>query len=123
MRIDYEMTNIDLDTLLEEVKPVPMIMLQCGTPPSAQERANAAWAALGLKMGFDPMTVRPNGKGDRFFSAMPAPKQVVKPHLRKDGSAWCATWPGFINLQESPAGFGDTPEDAVADLQAQGKVK
>lgn len=70
-RIDYVMSEEDLDQLLNAMKPVPMIMLQCGTPPSVQERANRAWAVLGEKMGFDPMTVRPNGKGDRYFSAVP----------------------------------------------------
>lgn len=34
----------------------------------------------------------------------------------KDGSAWCAVMPNFINLQESPAGFGDTPEMAREEL-------
>ena len=70
---EYEMTEQDLATLLEAMKPVPMIMLQCGTPPSRQESANHAWAALGKKMGFDSDTVRPiSGKGDRFFSAVPS---------------------------------------------------
>lgn len=35
----------------------------------------------------------------------------------KDGNAWCAVRAGFVNLQESDAGFGDTPEAAIADLQ------
>lgn len=69
MRKDFEMTSEDLQTLLDAMKPVPMIALQCGRPTSVQENANAAWAKLGKKMGFDPMTVKPNGKGDRFFSA------------------------------------------------------
>jgi len=33
-----------------------------------------------------------------------------------DGDAWCATLDGFVNLQESVAGFGKTPRDAVSDL-------
>ena len=36
--------------------------------------------------------------------------------LGKDGSAWCATRSDFINLQESPAGFGDTALEAMAAL-------
>lgn len=36
-----------------------------------------------------------------------------------DGKSWCATRNGFINLQESLAGFGDSPRDAVADLERQ----
>lgn len=35
---------------------------------------------------------------------------------KMDGNQWCATLDDFIDLQESPAGFGDTEEDALADL-------
>lgn len=69
MRKNYEMTTDDLAMLLDAMKPEPMIMLQCGTPRSVQENANAAWAKLGERMGFDPMTVQPTGEGRRFFSA------------------------------------------------------
>lgn len=78
MKKDFEMTHEDLDALLAAMKPVPMIALQCGTPRSRQENANAAWARLGEKMGFDPMTVRPNGKGDRFFSAVATPCKGIE---------------------------------------------
>lgn len=33
-----------------------------------------------------------------------------------DGNAWCAKRSGFINLQESTAGFGATRLDAVKEL-------
>lgn len=69
--IDYEMTEKQLSTLLDACKPVPMIALQCGSPPSQQEMANIAWKKLGDELGFDHMTVKPNGKGNRFFSAEP----------------------------------------------------
>lgn len=36
--------------------------------------------------------------------------------LDRDGDRWCATFGDFINLQESPAGFGSTVLDALADL-------
>ena len=55
MRVNFEMTPDDLSKLLESMKPVPMIALQCGSPRSVQENANAAWAELGKRMGFDPM--------------------------------------------------------------------
>ena len=70
-RQNYEMTTADLQGLLIACRSVPMIALQCGTPPSPQENANRAWCELGQRMGFDGMTVRPNGKGERFFSAVP----------------------------------------------------
>lgn len=34
----------------------------------------------------------------------------------KDGNQWCAVMPDFINLQESPAGFGNTQLEARSDL-------
>lgn len=36
-----------------------------------------------------------------------------------DGTAWCANNDDFVNLQESDAGFGDTPDEAVKDLIRQ----
>lgn len=36
----------------------------------------------------------------------------------RDGDKWCSVGPGFINMQESDAGFGDTPADATAALVA-----
>lgn len=70
-RINYEMTEADLDKILDACKPVPMIMLQCGAPSSPQENANRAWAELGSRMGFDAMTVEPvSGKGNLFFTAV-----------------------------------------------------
>jgi hypothetical protein len=36
--------------------------------------------------------------------------------LYMDGNAWCATRKDFENLQESPAGFGDTAREALAEL-------
>ena len=71
MRKNYEMSQADLDKILTACRPVPMIMLQCGEPSSPQERANLAWAELGVRMGFDSTTVVPTGQGYRFFSAEP----------------------------------------------------
>lgn len=36
--------------------------------------------------------------------------------LYRDGNAWCATASDFVNLAESPAGFGQTAVCALADL-------
>lgn len=68
---NYEMAQEDLDKILEVCKPTPCIMIGGSTGPGLQENANNAWAALGKKMGFDSMTVRPSSKGNRFFSAVP----------------------------------------------------
>ena len=72
-RTEYEMTEADLKEILAACKPVPVMMVGNTVPRSSQENANRAWAHLGEKMGFDPMTVRPvQGKGQRFFSAVPS---------------------------------------------------
>lgn len=42
--------------------------------------------------------------------------QHIGATLAMDGNQWCATGRGFVNLQESPAGFGDTSLDALAML-------
>lgn len=36
--------------------------------------------------------------------------------LRMDGDQWCATREDFVNLQESPAGFGTRAYEALAEL-------
>ncbi len=71
-RTEYEMTQQDLDDVLDACKPTPVMMIGGTTGPSPQDNANAAWARLGAKMGFDSMSVRPiSGKGQRFFTAVP----------------------------------------------------
>lgn len=74
--IVYEMNKDQLKVIMEACRPVPMIALDCGNPVSTQKRANNAWEALGKEMGFQYMTVKPNGKGDRFFSAEPLAEGV-----------------------------------------------
>lgn len=69
MRQEFEMSAEQEKALLESMRPVPMIMLQCGEPRSQQENANEAWKRLGIELGFDGMTVLPSDKGQRFFTA------------------------------------------------------
>ena len=72
-RTEYEMTEADLEKILDACKPVPVMMIGGFAPASPQENANAAWAELGRRMGFDHMTVQPiHGKGNRFFTAVPS---------------------------------------------------
>lgn len=71
-RTNYEMSDADLERLLEACKPVPYMVIGGMPPPSQQENANRAWAELGSRMGFDSMTVEPiQGKPMRFFTAVP----------------------------------------------------
>lgn len=75
-RKEFEMSETDLAELLDAMKPQPVMFLSGGVPmfASQQERANDAWTRLGKRLGFKPMTVRPCGKGNRFFSAIAAEK-------------------------------------------------
>ena len=78
-RTNYEMTQADCDALLEAMKPVPYMVVGGVVPRSPQENANAAWAALGKKMGFNYMTVRPiAGKGMLHFSAVPSENETQR---------------------------------------------
>lgn len=71
-RQEYLLTQEEVNELLEACKPVPMIALQCGNPVSAQERANAAWEALGKKRGFVGSSAEPvQGKSMLYVSAIP----------------------------------------------------
>ena len=40
-------------------------------------------------------------------------------HLLKDGNVWLAVGPEFVDLVQSPAGFGTTRKEAVGELRAQ----
>lgn len=73
MRKQFEMTQEDLDRILDACKPVPYMVFGGMPPRSPQENANAAWAELGSRLGFEHMTVQPSSKGDRFFTAEPSP--------------------------------------------------
>lgn len=58
-----------------------------------------------------------NGASNTFSNLGPRPSWWNKGiQVFKDGDAWCATTNEFLNLQESVAGFGTTPNDAVSDL-------
>lgn len=69
MRKEFEMSSEQIAAIMDACKPVLYIAVAGIAPRSPQENANDAWAKLGSEMGFDYMTVRPCGKGDRFFTA------------------------------------------------------
>lgn len=69
MRKRFELSNEDLQRLYDAAKPIPCVAIQCGMPPSQQERANEVWCSIGKSMGFDYMTVQPTGEGDKYFTA------------------------------------------------------
>ncbi len=78
-RTNYEMTEADLEKILDACKPTPVIMIGSFTGSTPQENANRAWAELGQRMGFDHMTVQPvENAGMRFFTAVPSENEVQR---------------------------------------------
>ena len=66
---EYEMTEQELQEIINASKPVPYMVFGGIKPSSPRENAMIAWKALGKKRGFDYMTVKPSSKGNRFFTA------------------------------------------------------
>lgn len=76
MRQEYEITEAQLESLMEASKPVRYMVFGGRPPSSPQENANRAWASLGAELGFDHMTVRPvQGKAQTFFTALATPEK------------------------------------------------
>lgn len=62
---------------------------------------------------------RTDGKYDGYVPGLACPAHGGPTYRAfMDGTAWCAVMPDFINLQESPSGWGDTRAAAAADLLA-----
>ena len=77
MRKKFEMTDDELESMLEACKPVPYMVVGGVPPRSQQENANSAWRELGDKLGFDSTTVRPvSGEPMKFFTAEPTDVEV-----------------------------------------------
>jgi len=69
MRKQYTLSEEDYKFLLNACKPVPYMVIGGVLPRSPQENANDAWEALGNKLGFDYMTVKPYGSNPKEFTA------------------------------------------------------
>jgi predicted TIM-barrel fold metal-dependent hydrolase len=70
MRKEYELSDEQLNKLLEASRPVRYMVVGGLEPSSPRENANAEWKRLGEEMGFEYLTVKPvNGKGRKFFTA------------------------------------------------------
>jgi len=71
----FEMTPAQLASIQTVSHSVPVIMFGGVSPASLQERANAAWQALGAEMGFVWDTATPiDGEPETVFEAEPLPE-------------------------------------------------
>ena len=67
---------------------------------------------------WDGYTYAEDGKYAGYVPYLACPRHGgPESRVFKDGDMWCAVGPDFINLQESPAGFGETPELAREELK------
>ena len=87
--------------------------------PMDPENREGAWniCVEALALGAD--AVRVKELADKWHCD-DADAQVYADHLgiglKMDGNQWHATQSGFVNIQESHNGFGDTPLEAMAEL-------
>jgi len=71
---EYELTEAQLEKILDAGKPVRCMLIGSVAPRSPQENANSAWRSLADELGFVWDTVRPvPGKGQRFVAAEEKP--------------------------------------------------
>lgn len=64
--------------------------------------------------------MREDGKYNGYIVGLACPCHGgVKTRVFKDGNMYCAVYPDFKNLQESPCGFGKTPEEARKELSKE----
>jgi hypothetical protein len=69
-------------------------------------------------------TVREDGRYNGYVPGLACPGHGgPKSRVMKDGNAYCATFPDFVNLQESPNGWGDTPEAARLALTRETRME
>lgn len=64
---------------------------------------------------FIPMANEPIESGYWIYADTLEKVNKITIVIEKDGDMWCAHDTDFENLQESRAGFGKTPEEAVHD--------
>ena len=67
IRQKFTMTSEQREKIMAASAPVPYMIIGGIAPKSPQERANAAWEALGRELGFEPYSVQPvQGEPDSF---------------------------------------------------------
>lgn len=57
-----------------------------------------------------------NRKGNEDMESEYSEPKPQEYRLFMDGNVWCAVCGDFVDLQNSPAGFGDTPTEALQNL-------
>lgn len=100
-------------------------LARCMWPMDIQDR-ECAWNILveGLALGASKSRV--NELAQKWFCDDDDAERYAKRlgiSICRDGNMWCATGPGFTNLQESPAGFGETKLEAMAELAKDMKLQ
>ncbi len=75
---EYELSEEQLQRLLDAAEATPYIVVGGTEPPSAQDNADAVWQSIAREMGFVWDTVEPApGKGQRFIVAEEAQQALA----------------------------------------------
>ena len=106
----------DLDGTAADIRESPFARALWPMEPSDRE---GAWRILieGLAAGANPEQIKELAKKwncDDKDAEILADRWGI--NWWADGNKWCTTAGNFINLQESPAGFGDNLLEAFAEL-------
>ena len=74
--MEYEITQAELDSVLEASKPTPVMYLSGGQRmfDSPQANANRAWQKIAKRLNVELMTIRPSPRGELWITAEPKTK-------------------------------------------------
>ncbi len=106
----------DLDGTAADIRESTFARALWPIDPTDRE---SAWSILveALAAGASPERVKElAAKWECDDADAPNYAERVGALVHMDGKSWCATRKDFVNLQESPAGFGDTALEAMAAL-------
>lgn len=67
----YQLTSDQVDRLAAASLPTPAVTIGGAVMPTAQDRANAEWQAIGAEVGFDWATVTDLDPFTHRFTAVP----------------------------------------------------
>jgi hypothetical protein len=72
-KLKYRLTDEQWAKILKANEDVPLIMLQCGMPPTKQTRVNNVWRDICRENRIDFDSIEPDGDMKRDFKAEPLP--------------------------------------------------
>lgn len=88
MKQEYELTQEQLDRLIEASKPVPYLIFGGIALTNPQEYANIAWAEIAEYHKVQIYSITPSPKGIKFFTATPIDVDKKNNEVKGREGAW-----------------------------------